>query len=164
MKKKEKQSLEQSFANFKQSVKTLQLSTLTAEGKPNVSYSPFVVDKQGNFYIFVSQLASHTQDLLANPQASILLIQDEAETRQIFARRRISYQCDVEVVSNESKGYQKMLDALEARFGNVVQLLRTLPDFILFRLKPTQGQYVKGFGKAYTIKGEGLLELEHIKA
>lgn len=159
-----KQSLEESFVNFKQSVKTLQLSTLTAKGKPNASYSPFVIDEQGNFYIFVSQLASHTQDLLANPQASILLIQDEAETRQIFARRRISYQCDVEVVSNENSDYQPMLDALQERFGNVVELLRTLPDFILFRLTPHQGQYVKAFGKAYKLVGESLLELEHIKS
>ena len=158
------ESLEQSFNNFKQSVKTLQLSTLTVEGKPNASYSPFVVDKQGNFYIFVSQLAGHTQDLLANQQASILLIQDEADTRQIFARRRISYQCDVESVSDESSDYLLMLNALEERFGNVVELLRTLPDFILFKLSPYQGQYVKGFGKAYKLVGDGLLELEHIKA
>jgi len=158
------ESLEQSFNNFKQSVKTLQLSTLTVEGKPNASYSPFVVDKQGNFYIFVSQLAGHTQDLLANQQASILLIQDEADTRQIFARRRISYQCDVESVSDESSDYLSMLNALEERFGNVVELLRTLPDFILFKLRPYKGQYVKGFGKAYKLVGDGLLELEHIKA
>ena len=158
-----KQSLEESFASFKQSVKTLQLSTLTAEGKPNASYSPFVIDEQGNFYIFVSQLASHTQDLLANSQASILLIQDEAEARQIFARRRISYQCDVEVLEDENSDYTKILDTLENRFGNVVELLRTLPDFILFRLRPTQGQYVKSFGKAYKLVGDGLLGLEHIK-
>ena len=157
-----KETLEESFNNFKQSVKTLQLSTLTAEGKPNGSYSPFVIDEQGNYYIFVSQLASHTQDLLANPQASILLIQDEAEARQIFARRRISYQCNVEVIEAENSDYLLMLDALEKRFGNVVELLRTLPDFILFRLSPYQGQYVKGFGKAYKLVGEGLLELEHI--
>lgn len=159
-----KQSLEESFANFKQSVKTLQLSTLTAEGKPNASYSPFVTDEQGNFYIFVSQLASHTQDLLDNPQASILLVQDEAEARQIFARKRISYQCNVEVVTDESSDYLSMLNAMEDRFGNVVELLRTLPDFILFRLKPYQGQYVKGFGKAYKLVGNGLLDLEHIKS
>jgi putative heme iron utilization protein len=154
--------LKESFANFKQSVKTLQLSTLTTEGKPNASYSPFVTDEQGNFYIFISQLASHTQDLLANPQASILLIQDEAETRQIFARRRISYQCTVEIINKESSEYTPMLDAMQERFGNVVELLRTLPDFILFRLTPYEGQYVKGFGKAYKLVGEGLLELEHI--
>ena len=160
--KLEKEALEESFANFKQSVKSLQLSTLTSEGKPNASYSPFVVDEQGNFYIFVSQLASHTQDLLVNPQASILLVQDEVETRQIFARRRISYQCDVEILERNNTDYLAMLDAMEKRFGNVMELLRTLPDFILFRLKPYQGQYVKGFGKAYKLIGEGLLELEHI--
>jgi putative heme iron utilization protein len=157
-----KQTLQESFIAFKQSVKTLQLATMTLAGKPNGSYSPFVMDEQGNFYIFVSQLASHTQDLLANPQASVLLIQDEAETRQIFARRRISYQCDVERVSVENADYESMLDAMELRFGNVLQVLRGLPDFILFRLRPFQGQYVKGFGKAYKLTGEGLLGLEHI--
>ena len=158
-----KQTPEECFVQFKQKAQTLQLSTLTAEKKPNGSYSPFVTDQQGNFYIFVSQLASHTQDLLANPEASILLIEDEAETRQIFARQRISYQCQVEKVASESNDFAPMLDALEARFGNVVELLRTLPDFILFRLTPYQGQYVKGFGKAYKLIGEGLLTLEHIQ-
>ncbi|MCF6189102.1 MAG: hypothetical protein L3J51_01335 [Cocleimonas sp.] len=43
------EKLKQSFNNFKKSVKTLQLSTITAEGKSNASYSPFVVDKQGTF-------------------------------------------------------------------------------------------------------------------
>ncbi len=90
------------------------------------------------------------------------MIQDEADTRQIFARKRISYQCDVEIVNDESSDYLPMLNALEERFGNVVELLRTLPDFILFRLTPNQGQYVKGFGKAYKLVGDGLLELEHI--
>lgn len=162
MTNKAKESLEESFINFKQRVKTLLLSTLTAEGKPNASYCPFVADEEGHFYIFVSGLASHTQDLLANPEASILLIQDEAQTRQIFARRRISYQCHVEIVTNESSDYLPMLNVMEERFGSVVELLRTLPDFILFRLQPYQGQYVKGFGKAYKLVGHGLLELEHV--
>lgn len=160
---KQKITPEESFANFKESVKTLQLSTLTVEGQPNASYSPFVSDEQGNYYVFVSGLASHTQDLLANPVASILLIEDESETRQIFARQRISYQCDVEVITKEEKNYISTLDDFEKRFGNVMELLRTLPDFILFQLKPHTGQYVKGFGKAYKLIGEGLQDLEHRK-
>ncbi len=157
-----KETLQQSFINFKQSVQTLQLSTLTAVGKPNASYSPFISDELGNYYIFVSQLASHTQDLLVNPHASILLIQDEAEARQIFARRRVSYQCDVNIIEKSDAEYSDLLDSMEKRFGNIVELLRSLPDFILFRLAPYQGQYVQGFGKAYKLIGEGLLELEHI--
>ena len=161
-----KETLQESFLSFKESVKTLHLSTLTEEGKPNASYAPYVAGQlegdQGSFYIFVSQLASHTQDLLSNPETSILLMQDESSTRQIFARRRLSYQCFVEIVQGTEPGYNINMDALEARFGNVVTVLRGLPDFILFRLKPYKGQYVMGFGKAYKLTGETLLELEHI--
>ena len=157
-----KTSPEESFNNFKQSVKTLQLSSITSEGKPNASYSPFVQDDQGSFYIFISQLASHTNDLIENPEASILLLEDESQARQIFARQRISYQCTVDIIGTENSDYEVMLDALEKRFGNMVELLRTLPDFILFRLSPYEGQYVQGFGKAYKLMGDGLLELEHI--
>jgi putative heme iron utilization protein len=157
------QSLEESFTRFKQNVQTLQLSTLTSDGKPYASYSPFVVDELGNFYIFISQLAGHTQNLINNPQASILLIEDEADTRQIFARQRINYQCDVEVVNTDEADYVSQLDAMQTRFGSVMGLLKTLPDFILFRLSPYQGQYVVGFGKAYKLVGTGLLALEHIR-
>ena len=139
--------IQNDFKKIKQNVKTLQLSTLTEEGKLFASYSPFVEDESGNFYIFISQLAGHTQNLLSHTQASILLIQAEADTRQIFARERLSYQCDVESVSIDSSNYELMLDSMENRFGSVMQLLRSLPDFILFKLQPYEGQYVKGFGK-----------------
>jgi len=99
---------------------------------------------------------------LSNPNASILLLEDEQETRQIFARQRISYQCHVEVVSVDDSIYPDRLDQMERRFGNVMTLLRTLPDFILVSLKPYEGQYVKGFGKAYKLTGENLQRLEHI--
>ena len=161
-----KESLQESFLRFKGSVKTLHLSTITKEGLPNASYAPYVFgqfeEDEGNLYIFVSQLASHTQDLLANAKVSVLLMQDEVDARQIFARRRINYQCLVERVNSSEPEYNRSLDTLETRFGSVVSLLRTLPDFILFKLKPYSGQYTKGFGKSYTLKGKMLLELEHI--
>jgi len=155
-------STNDSFQKLKQDVKTMHLSTLTEQGKPNASYAPFVTDNDGNFYIFVSGLASHTQDLLTNPSAGILLMRDEQDTRQIFARQRASYQCDVEIVAKEDADHPVILDKLEDRFGNVVSLLKGLSDFILFRLRPYQGQFVMGFGKAFTLKGRGLLDLEHI--
>jgi len=153
---------ENNFELLKKEINTLYLSSLTKEGKPNASYAPFVSDYKGNFYIFVSGLASHTQDLLANPVASILLMRDEQDSRQIFARQRASYQCDVEVVEKSDIDYTTQLDKLEQRFGSVVKLLRGLSDFILFRLRPYEGQFVMGFGKAFTLKGDHLLELEHI--
>ncbi|MEE9327577.1 MAG: pyridoxamine 5'-phosphate oxidase family protein [Cocleimonas sp.] len=160
-----KKSLQESFKEFKSSVQTLSLSTLTEEAKPNISYAPFIEDDNGNFYLFLSQLASHTQDLQLHSIASILLMQDEQDTRQLFARQRVSYQCHVEIVekdNDESGEYTQLLKQFEKRFGSIMELLNSLPDFILFRLTPQQGRYVIGFGKAYTLTGKHLTELEHI--
>jgi len=162
MNKHQKESPVSAFESFKQRIKTIQLATVTADGKPNASYAPFVMDKSGSIYIFLSQLASHTQDLLTNPQCSVLMLEDETQTRQLFARQRISYQCLSEVVNTDEADYDRMLSAMETRIGNVVNLLRSLPDFILFRLLPYEGRYVQGFGKAYQLSGKGLLNLEHI--
>lgn len=143
-------------------VQTLQLATLDAAGEPAISYAPFVQDQAGNFYIFVSGLASHTQDILRHPQVAVMLVEDEQEARQIFARTRASYRCEVEVVAREEVAFGQMLDAMEARFSNVVSLLRGLGDFVLFRLKPQTGRFVMGFGQAFVLAGADLRELRHI--
>lgn len=158
----EKQTLQGAFSDFKASVQTLSLSTLDQNAKARASYAPFVDGKDGSLYVFVSRLAPHTQDLLLNAEVSILLLEDEKECRQIFARQRISYQCQAEIVKSDRQSYTTILDLMELRFGKVLELLRSLPDFVLFRFTPYEGQYVKGFGKAYRLVGDSLQELEHI--
>ncbi len=157
-------SLENAFHTFKSQTKTLCLATITTEGKPRSSVAPFVQDDSGCFYIFISHLAGHTQDLLSNPQASILLLEDEHDSQQLFARQRIHYDCDVNTIEQTENTYADMLDKLESRFGNIIELLRALPDFVLFQLKPYEGQYVIGFGKAYKLIGNHLDQLEHIES
>ena len=152
-----KQAPEEALAELQQSVQSLFLSTLTEEGMPNASYTPFIRDDANHFYIFVSQLASHTADLLENPHASILLAEDEKDCRQIFARKRVSYHCQCHIVKKTEANYEALLDQFEARFGNMMSLLRTLPDFILFKLTVESGNFVQGFGQAFKIDQEGLL-------
>jgi len=152
-----KQDPEEALAELQQSAQSLFLSTITKEGMPNASYAPFVRDEANHFYIFVSQLASHTADLLANPHASILLAEDEKDCRQIFARKRLSYHCQCRVVEKIEANYDTVLDQFEARFGNMIPLLRTLPDFILFELTVESGNFVQGFAQAFKIDQEGLL-------
>ncbi|WP_415900283.1 HugZ family protein [Neptuniibacter sp. QD48_11] len=146
---------------LQESKKTLLLSTLSAEGFPEISYAPYVKDKQGSFYIFISELAAHTQSLLANNECSVMFITDEEQSQNLFARERLIFSCLSERVDNQEDAYQSMLDDLEEKFGNVVGMLRSLPDFHLFRLKPQQGRYVVGFGKAYVVDPSSG-SLEHI--
>jgi len=130
---------------------TLLLSTASASGFPDISYAPFVRDQAGVFYIYVSELAAHTVNLLKNPQASLLFIRPEPETRNLFARERVVLTCSVREISRDDTVYSEQLQAFHDKFGEVVGVLRALPDFHLFALRPVAGRYVAGFGKAFDV-------------
>ncbi|AKH20109.1 pyridoxamine 5-phosphate oxidase [Sedimenticola thiotaurini] len=131
---------------------TLLLSTVTADGQPEISYAPYVRDQAGRFYIFVSELAGHTRNLQQQGWAAILFIRAEAESRNPFARERLVLKCRADELSRSDPDYGEMLARLEQRFGDTVALLKGLPDFHLFVLTPTAGHYVVGFGKTYQLE------------
>ncbi|MBN0988587.1 HugZ family pyridoxamine 5'-phosphate oxidase [Amphritea pacifica] len=133
--------------------KTLQLAT-QGESSPEASYSPFVLS-DNQLYIFVSQLASHTVNLMRSPAVGVMLIEDEAVSRNLFARNRVSLQCQASEVDRNTPEYDAVMELYRERHGPTVELLSTLPDFILFRLTPEQGRLVLGFGKAFSIQMPG---------
>lgn len=141
--------------------KTLQLATQGDAG-PEASYAPFVYH-EGGFYLYVSELAGHTRNLLRQPQAGVMLIEDEQQSRNLFARQRATFQCRVEVVLRSDDRYQPMLDQMADQLGNTIDLLRTLSDFHLLHLIPQQGRLVVGFGKAMTVSLPAMT-LAHIDA
>lgn len=130
---------------------TLLLSTCSADLQPEISYAPFVRNEHGHFYILISQLARHTKNLAQNPKASILFIEPESGCRNLFARERVTFNCNIRILAPDDPEHDRQLQALQDKFGNVVALLRTLPDFHLIELIPETGHYVAGFGKAYAI-------------
>lgn len=133
------------------SQKTLLLSTASATGVPDISYAPFVRDNAGVFYIYVSEMACHTVNLLNNPQASILFIRPESESPNLFARERAVLSCSVSEIIRDDAIYADRIQALQDKFGEVVSVLRSLSDFHLFALRPENGRYVIGFGRAFSI-------------
>ena len=154
---------DKALSELKETVQSLFLSTLSVEGKPNGSYAPYITDEKGDFYIFVSQLASHTRDLLRSSQLSILLAEDEQDARQLFARKRASYYCHSSVIEKSATNYEALIDLFETRFGSIISLLRTLPDFILFKLEVQSGSFVNGFAQAYEITADGLIHKDPSK-
>ena len=134
--------------------RSLILATTNPDGSPFTSYAPFVVNEQRQFYIFTSQLAAHTANLQRTGQASVMLIEDEAAATQIFARQRVTFQCQASLIPRDNKEGQEVLTDYEARFGKMVGLLKSLPDFQLFKLQPQSGSLVMGFAQAYALSGE----------
>lgn len=144
------------YQAFRAGFQTLVLGTIEAD-QPQVSYAPFV-EHDGALFIYVSELAAHTRQMLTTGRCAVLLIEDEQASRNLFARRRISYQCRAAEVGQQSDTGRQVLARMQARFGNITELLVTLQDFHLMRLKIEKGAYIAGFGKAFAVHADGTLE------
>ena len=98
--------------------------------------------------------ARHARNLQQVPKVSLMLIEDENGARELFARKRLTFDAVAEVVARDDVRWEKAIAALEGRFGEIVRGLSNLKDFVLFRLKPEQGLFVKGFGQAFRVSGD----------
>ena len=148
------------LAELRDTVASVQLATIDADGEPHAGYAPFAFDGPA-LVVLVSRLSVHTRDLLATRRCGAMLIEDEARAAKIFARTRATYRCRADAVERDTAEWERLLDALHARHGKMIDLLRRLPDFVLFRLVPESGQFVMGFGQAYRLVGDGLDRFEH---
>ncbi|WP_414755769.1 HugZ family protein [Anabaena sp. CCY 9910] len=144
------------YAGFIQEFQSAIISTISEQGIPNGSYAPFVIDGAKNIYIYVSGLAVHTKNIEANSLVNVLFIDDEAKTNQIFARRRLSFDCTTTLIERESQIWNQVVDKFQERFGQIIEVLRGLGDFRIFQLTPKEGRFVIGFGAAYHISGDRL--------
>ena len=143
---------------FRDATQTLVLATVDANGNPNVSYAPFALREEG-YYILISEMARHTRNLLENPKISLMMIEDEGDSRSVFARKRLTFAARPELVVRDTPEWQAGIDALHDRFSETVLGLSQLADFHLYRLVPLQGLFVKGFGQAFAVSGDDLVDV-----
>jgi heme utilization protein HutZ len=144
---------------FKQQKQTLELATIDAQGKPNVSYAPFAMGYAG-FYILVSDMARHGMNLKANQDVSVMLVEDEAAAKSVFARKRLTFDAKASLITREDSEFATGVACLVKRFGEMSENLSALADFNLYRLVPHKGLYVKGFGQAFSLSGAELMDLD----
>jgi len=138
--------------------KTLQLATVDEAGKPNASYAPFVCCNDG-YYILISEMARHAQNILINPQLSLMIIEDEAEAESIHTRKRLTVDATARVIDTETARWSEVTQVMLGKLGETVGTLVQLSDFHLIHLQPEQGLYVKGFGKAHHVSLNELLTI-----
>lgn len=148
------QKNKENYLQFIANRKNLILSLIDDEGKPFISYAPFV-KKDGKLYIYISQIADHYRYMENNDYVDVLLIADESATNNKFATERVRWSCTSLNIGND--GHDDIFELFNADHGaKMVDLLRTL-DFSLFELNPLKGRYVVGFGMAFDIDLEANL-------
>ena len=153
------QRLNDEILEFVNSRKSLQLATLGQDNLPFASYAPFAI-KGDSLYVLLSDIAVHGLNLLREPQASVLLIEDEDTAEELFARVRVNYRITAQAPSPDSPDWDEGIRCLTDRLGTRPAKLAQLADFHLFQLFPESGRYVQGFGKAYALTGGTLANAE----
>ncbi|SIS55087.1 hypothetical protein SAMN05421786_101166 [Chryseobacterium ureilyticum] len=130
--------------------KSVILATVDAEGNPNSSYAPFV-QVENTFYILVSFMAKHTKNLSEGRKTSVMFIEDESATKQIYARERLTLEAATSQIERDSETWNTVVTKLKEDHGKVVDVISEMGDFILIALQPIKGSYVNGFGSAYFV-------------
>lgn len=135
------------------------LGTTGENGYPFSSYAPCYYDGE-QIYIFISNIATHAKNIQAIPHASALFIEDESGSKNIFARRRISLQCNVNAIQRDETHFSTIMDQFKSKFGEeMISMLMGMNDFNLYTLTPIYGEATFGFGEAYNIGGEKMNQL-----
>jgi heme iron utilization protein len=154
--------IREELETLRQDFSTLLIATVSADRVPDASYAAYV-ERDGDYYVYVSELATHTRNLQDTGRASVLFIEDESLAGHLFARRRLTYQCDAVAVARDSEEFFDVMSDFAGRFGKLIDTIRALDDFHLFRLRPGQGLYVAGFARAYAMDGADLGGVRHIR-
>jgi len=122
------------------------LATLAVDppGTPFGSVVTYGLDDQGRPVSFVSTLAEHTRNLLADPRASLLVLEAVADDSDPLAASRATLLGRLEQVDDPAEA-----DAAKAAYlvANPQAFYVAYGDFLCVRLDVQQVRYVGGFGR-----------------
>ncbi len=129
------------------------------DGQPFVSMVPYAVlpDGQG-LVIHVSQLAAHTQDMIAHRRVSLMAVALPAADVSAQATARITIEGEAKACRDPDPGHARAKAAYLLRFPDSRELFG-FADFSLFVIAPTSVRVVAGFAQAATLSAAEFTEI-----
>lgn len=137
------------------------MATVSAAGEPEASYAAYI-RHDGHYYVYVSELSAHTQNLLDNGRVCLFFVEDEDKAAHLFARQRVTYHCSAGEIDRDTDTFEYIMGLFEEKFGAFMKQLQKMQDFHLFCIRPQRGSFVQGFAKAFLIDGDDLAQIRHV--
>lgn len=125
--------------------------SLAVPGYPFASALPYVTDEHHRPVFLISRLAEHTQNLLADARASLLLAAPENGSVQTGARATV-----VGEVARIEAPSPLLVERYLRYHPDTRDYLKL--DFAFFRLQPLRIRVIGGFGQAGWLDGRQLLD------
>ena len=150
------------YFDFMKKSKSVYISSVDDHLKPEISYSPCIVDDEKNIYILVSDLSKRPLSLVKGRNVSLMFIEPEDQCEELYARIRLNFDCSTKQIDRQTEKWNEQISIFLDKFGDIINILKSLSEFKMFCFSPISGTFVKGFGKAYTIEGSSLDHISHI--
>lgn len=146
---------QQLLARLIRTQRTAALGTLH-EGAPLVSMVLYVPTADFSaFYIHISRLAQHTQAILRDPQVGLLIAEPDTGSQDPQTLARVSLQgTATEVLRTDAE--DEAIRALYLQRFPTATMTLSLGDFAFFRIVPSRGRFVAGFGQIFNVTGTTL--------
>ena len=129
--------------------RTAHLATLRG-GAPMASMTLFMPERDFSaFYVHVSRLAWHTQDMMQDPRVALSVSETDDGRADPFTLMRVTVRGEALQLEQGPK------DAWLARFPEQA-INFTLADFSFWRIEPRDARFVAGFGRIYNVSAAEL--------
>ena len=133
------------------------LATLR-QGAPMASMTLYLAGADfAAFYVHVSRLAWHTQDMLQDPRVALSVSEAEDGRADPFTFLRVSIRGEASQIPNESPDSEKLKPAWLTRFPEQ-GINFELADFSFWRIAPRDARFVAGFGRIHNLSAAQLAE------
>src|SRR5215831_9030988 len=127
------------------------LSTISLDvpGYPFGSVTPFCLDENGLPIIYISYIAQHTRNIMADPKVSLTVVEENSNSDDVQARGRVTCIANGRQV-DESAENGSVSPRYFRYFPSSRQYERT-HDFAFFRLELVRIRFIGGFGQIFWI-------------
>ncbi|MDW8352871.1 MAG: pyridoxamine 5'-phosphate oxidase family protein [Anaerolineae bacterium] len=126
--------------------------------EPFTAMTSYVVEPRlTGLLIQLSDLSPHKHMLLANPKCSLLIAEGDDGRAEVMSLARVTLQGIAAKIEKAGEDYAQAKARFLARLP-ASAIMFSLPDFDLFRIRPTGGRFIGGFGRAFAFTAEQLIE------
>ncbi len=128
-------------------VQTYRQATLgvSVSGEPFTAMVSYVWHARSAL-IHLSNLAPHKRQLIDNPRCSLLIAEPDDGRAEVMSLARVILQGSAMMLNKTGSDYTVAKAAFLARLPTA-EIMFGLTDFDLFRITPTSGRYIAGFGR-----------------
>ena len=128
----------------------------------DLGYAPYIF-YENYYYIFVSELSTHVKLLLKKNVGTFMIINDETNSQNIWARIRLKFSAKIEVVIRDSVDFSIICEKIRYKHGKTMNLIKQFSDFHLIKIIPSSGTFISGFGNAFNLEGQYLNVINKIR-